>query len=105
MVAPTQAEPEAQERRRKEESERHERERLATLEKERIEHLLKEAENWRRAADLRAFVASVRAIGTSGNIGVTERLDKWVAWVLALADRLDPIRSGRIPNDSMEGAG
>jgi hypothetical protein len=31
-----------------------------------------------------------------------DRLERWSAWVLALADRIDPIRSGRIPNDVKE---
>ena len=31
-----------------------------------------------------------------------ERLEQWAIWVLALADRIDPIRSGRIPNEDLK---
>jgi hypothetical protein len=96
------AELEEEERRRKEEEERRERERLAKLEKDRVERLLSEAENWRRAADLRAFVNAVRAASQASDPGATKRLERWAAWVLALADRIDPIRAGRIPNESRE---
>jgi hypothetical protein len=47
-------------RRRKVEEERRERERLAKLEKERLERLFAAANDWRRAADLRAFVEVAR---------------------------------------------
>jgi hypothetical protein len=93
------AELEAEARRRKEEEERRERERLAKLEKERVQHLLDEADNWRRAADLRALVETVRATRSPGNAEDTEKLARWSASVLALADRIDPIRSGRLPDD------
>lgn len=96
------AELEEEEHRRKEEEERRERERLAKLEKERVERLLSEAENWRRAADLRAFVDAVRAASQASDPGATERLEQWAVWVLALADRIDPIRAGRIPNEITE---
>jgi len=89
---------EAGERRKKEEQERREREHLEKLEKERVEHLLKEAENWRRAADLRAFVEIVRKESPPSPADAKEKLEQWATWVLALADRIDPIRSGRIPN-------
>jgi hypothetical protein len=93
---------EAEERRKKEEQERRERERLEKLEKERVEHLLKEAENWRRASDLRAFVEIVRKETEPSGANVKERLEQWATWVLALADRIDPIRSGRIPNEDLK---
>lgn len=85
-------------RRRKEEEERRERDRLAKLEKERVEHLLKEAENWRRAADLRSFVEIVRKESQANASLAVETLERWSTWVLAIADRLDPIRAGRIPD-------
>jgi len=55
------AELEEEERRRWAEEERRERERLAKLERERLERLFSAANDWRRAADLRAFVEAVRA--------------------------------------------
>jgi len=91
-------------RRLKEERDRLERERRAKLEKERVELLLKEADNWRRAAELRGFVDIVRAQSHVGDAAATERLDRWARWVLALADRVDPIRAGRIPNETLEAA-
>jgi hypothetical protein len=93
------AELEAEARRRKDEEERRERERLAKLENERVQRLLSEADNWRRAADLRALVEAVRATRSPGNVEDTEKLAQWSASVLALADRVDPIRSGRLPGD------
>jgi hypothetical protein len=89
--------------RRKAEEERRERERLAKLEKELVEHLLAEADNWRRAADLRTFVKAVGSASQSSDARAAERLERWSASVLALADQIDPIRSGRIPNKDMEG--
>jgi len=91
------AELEEEARRRKEEERRRERERLAKLERERVELLLKEAENWRRAADLRALVETVRVQRQMSDPAATETLERWAAWVLALADRIDPIKAGRIP--------
>jgi hypothetical protein len=87
------------------EAEREERERLAKLEQERVEHLLNEAENWRRAADLRVFVESVRKASPASPSPATDTLERWAAWVLALADRIDPIRAGRIPGEHLEQAG
>ena len=97
------AELEEEERRRREEEERRERERLAMLEKERVNRLLGEAENWRRAADLRAFVETVRLESQASASMTAEAFERWSAWVLALADRLDPIRAGRIPGDAIAG--
>lgn len=94
---------EQEERRRREEEERRERERLAKLEQERVAGVLREAENWRRAADLRAFVDAVR--GKLGESGGTKGLEQWAAWVVELADRIDPIRAGRIPNAEMNERG
>jgi hypothetical protein len=84
-------------RRQKAEAERRERERLAKLEKERVERLLTEADNWRRAADLRAFVEAVRVAARANDPATTDRLENWATSVLALADRIDPVRAGRIP--------
>jgi hypothetical protein len=81
-----------------EEAVRRERERLAKLERERIDALLKEAENWRRAADLRALVEVVRTAKGASDPGSAEKLDRWASSVLALADRIDPVRAGRLPD-------
>jgi hypothetical protein len=79
-----------------------ERERLEKLEKERVEQLLTEVEHWRRAADLRKFVEAVRTRSQVHDPDATEKLDRWSDSVLAVADRIDPIRSGRILGGSLE---
>jgi hypothetical protein len=89
-------------RQRKLEEDRRERERLAKLEKERVERLLNEAANWRRAADLRAFVNDVRAaVGGPDEPSAAAGLERWAASVLALADQIDPITAGRIPGNEL----
>jgi hypothetical protein len=83
-------------RRRREEAERRERERLAKLEKERLGRLLEAANDWRRAADLRAFVEAVQAAHKGAtSAGDRDRLTAWTADALSAADRLDPLRGGR----------
>jgi hypothetical protein len=74
------AELQAEARRRKEEQERKERERLAQLERERLERLFAAASDWRRANDLRAFVAAVRDahVGVDETVDV-EALERWAA--------------------------
>jgi hypothetical protein len=91
------AELEEKERRRKEEEERLERERLAKLEAERLERLFTAAGNWRRAADLRAFVGAVKE-AKQNTLDPLEknRLERWVSDALAAADRLDPLREGHL---------
>jgi hypothetical protein len=85
----------AEARRRREEQERKERERLAQLEKARLERLFATANDWRRANDLRAFVAAVRE-AHRGKIVDMEALERWAADALDAADRLDPVRAGEL---------
>ena len=83
-------EAEEQERRRKLEEER----RLAEMERKRetirYRHLVGDCEGWRRAADIRAFVAAVEA-GPLASKDV-ETFAGWKLWALAHADRIDPLR-------------
>lgn len=81
-------------RRRKEEEERRERERLAKLEKERLDRLFAAANDWRRAADLRAFVEAVMAANGDGDVP-SEKLERWATKARMAADRLDPLRGGQ----------
>ena len=81
-------------RRRRIEEERRERERLAKLEKERLERLFAAANDWRRAADLRAFVEAVIAANTDGNVP-SDKLERWATKAREAADRLDPLRGGQ----------
>lgn len=69
------------------EAERKERERLAELERNRREALIGQAQGWRTAEDLRAFVAL--AMAKLGDENATVR--RWRDWALAVADRLDPL--------------
>jgi hypothetical protein len=96
------AELEEEARRQREEAARRERERLAKLERERVEALLKEAENWRRAADLRSLVEAVRTATVASDPGSAVKLDRWANSVLALADRIDPVRAGRLPTEATD---
>jgi hypothetical protein len=71
---------------------RKERERVAKLEKERLERLFAAADAWRRANDLRTFVAAVKAANREvAELTARERLERWVKDALQAADRLDPL--------------
>lgn len=86
-----------EERRRREEAalqrrleaERKERERVARLARERQRQLLLDARNWRRAAEIRAFVEVVKA-----RLGEGEKENRWIEWALGEADRIDPMVEG-----------
>lgn len=83
-------------RKRKEEAERKERERLAALEQARMDRLMRDAANFRMAADIRTYVKDIAAQVVSGDLSVSQDdLDTWSAWALAQAERIDPARSGR----------
>ena len=98
------AELQAEARRLREEQERKERERLAQLERERLERLFTAAHDWRRANDLRAFVATVRDSHRDMiDSEAIERLEQWAVDALEAADRLDPIRMGRLRFDRVSG--
>ena len=99
------AELEEEVRQRRVEEERRERERLAKLERERLERLFSAANDWRRAADLRAFVDTVRAANHDvSSPAAIERLERWADDALAAADRLDPLRGGELRFDKDETA-
>ena len=91
-------------RRRKEEAERRERERLEAIEKARVDRLLSDAEAYRHAADIRAYVSEVMTEfekGT-GSLSQTE-LEDWSKWALDQAARIDPVRSERFIESMSEG--
>lgn len=77
-------------RRQAEERERKERERLAAEQQARIDGLLRDADNHRRANDIRAYVSAVQASRVSS---AEPELEEWSIWALEQADRLDPITS------------
>jgi hypothetical protein len=82
-------EAEERERRRKLEEER----RLADMERKRgtvrYRRLIGDCEDWRRAADIRAFVAAVEESPLASDAGA---FTAWKRWALAHADRIDPLK-------------
>ncbi len=81
-------------RKQKEEAERLELERLAQEERNRVDRLLDEADALRKARDIRAYVADVEDIyDTDLEATKIEAFERWKAWALAQADRLDPVAS------------
>ena len=84
--------------RRAEAAKREERERREKLERDRREQLIAESEAWRRAIDLRAYVAA--RLGMVPTADVEEGTRAWAQWALAEADRIDPLR--RMPEHAAE---
>lgn len=80
---------ERDEHRRKQERHDREQQRRAALkdrieaEREAVTQLEEDARDWRRAEEIRAFVAARGAPDADGS---------WAAWALAQADRIDPLR-------------
>jgi hypothetical protein len=62
-------------------------------EKERVEQLLKEAEAWQKAQQVRTYIGAVKqaAIQKNGSISTGSDLDNWLKWATQQADRLDPL--------------
>jgi hypothetical protein len=90
------------EQEQREEAQRQERARLAKLEQERLDALISEASAWRRAQELREYVAAVmNSRCLRDDRAVEQRLEAWATWAFSEADRLDPIASasaGHIPS-------
>jgi hypothetical protein len=83
-------------RNRQLELEREERERRERLEQARIDRLLDEAELLRRATNIRAYVAAVKAIVANETASISaEEMQRWSKWALAEADPIDPVISTR----------
>lgn len=84
-------EEQARRRREREEKQRKEMERLKALEEE--------AHNWKRAENIRAYVAAVeaKAAREDGNIEVGSELGQWIAWARHKADWIDPILNVECP--------
>ena len=88
-------------RRLAEEAKRKEKERQEKAERERREQLIGEAESWRRANDLRAYVAArLNEKSNEPRSSADEAIEAWARWALAEADRIDPLR--RVP-DAVKG--
>jgi len=84
-------EEEARRRREREEKQRKEMERLKTLEEE--------VHNWKRAEDIRAYIAAVQAKAAreGGSIASESELGHWIAWARHKADWIDPILNVECP--------
>jgi hypothetical protein len=78
---------------RKEEEERRQRERLAAIEKAKLDDLLRSADAWRSAHNLRNYIKAVQA--AAGQQQATDEFQAWSRWALGEANKLDPISSGR----------
>lgn len=76
-------------RKAKIEAERKERERQERLTKERMERLLGDAAAFRKATDIRAYVAAALAVSTADTDPAA--IELWRRWALAQADRIDPV--------------
>lgn len=86
-------EEEREARRRREEADRKERERRAAIAKAKIDALLLDAENFRKAADLRNYIDVVTR-SMEGQV-TPDQLETWARWAEAAANDLDPLASGR----------
>lgn len=84
-------EEQARRRREREEKQRKEMERLKALEEE--------VNSWKRAEDIRAYVAAVEANvrREDGTIELNSELGKWIAWARHKADWIDPILNVECP--------
>jgi hypothetical protein len=100
--------------RRKRDAEHHERQRLRWEEEarlrreyeekqrkemERFKALEEEARNWKRAEDLRAYIAAVevKAAREQGSVALESELGQWIAWARQKADWIDPIIDAERP--------
>ena len=75
-----------------EEAARRERERLALEAQQRRDLLLSQAQAWRQADDIRAFVGAV----TNSPEASADSLEPWRSWALREADCIDPLMNGSL---------
>jgi hypothetical protein len=61
--------------------------------KEKVERLLREAQAWQKAQQVRTYIEAVKqaAIQKHGYINTGSELDNWLKWATQQADRLDPL--------------
>lgn len=65
-------------------------EKLKRVESAALERLLKNAVNWKKAQDLRAFIAAVEALSVADD-SPSEQRDRWLRWARIQAEVLDPL--------------
>lgn len=91
---------EEEQQQRQLEAEGRERERIEAEAQARIDRLLAEAAEFRRAADIRAYVGAARTVNERSATPVPrECFESWAVWALAEADRIDPVSSGGFLDD------
>lgn len=88
------AELEEEERKRKLEAERAEKERQKRIEQARINRLLRDAEAFQQAGEIRKYVEVIRLAMPRDSSSMDE-VEQWSKWALAQADRIDPAVGGR----------
>jgi hypothetical protein len=74
----------------KREEEQAERERRERIEQSRVDRLLRDATALQQARDIRNYVETMRQVKSTDHSVSAPDLDKWCAWALAQADRIDP---------------
>ena len=76
---------------------RAEAEQRAAIERERIEGLDEMLEKWRRVRDIRELASQIRGLVHASSMRITQGgpLHEQVAWMLAYADKIDPLRELR----------
>lgn len=76
----------------RQEEKRRKKEFAKSEEMEKVEALEEEAKQWRRAENIRVYVASVEAIHAEQRISIDAQseLGRWIAWAKTRADWLDP---------------
>jgi|SRR5579883_1559408 len=89
------AELEEQERQRKIAAEKAAKERQRQIEQARIDRLLKDAAAFQQANAIRQYVNALRTLQANSPMTSIEEFDRWSAWALAQADRIDPAVGGR----------
>ncbi|MPZ49067.1 MAG: hypothetical protein GEU75_07155 [Dehalococcoidia bacterium] len=91
---------EEEDRKRQLEAKRREQERQRAEAQARIDNLLAEAQQFRLAADIRAYVsAACQADFEAVRPIEKETIESWAAWAIAEADRIDPVLSGKFAKE------
>ena len=99
------AELEEQERQRKIAAEKTAKERQQRIEQARIDRLLKDAVALQQANAIRQYVDVLRTLQTRSALTSSEEFDRWSAWALAQADRIDPAVGGAFTNSMCDEEG
>ena len=89
------AELEEEERKRKVEAERAEKERQKRIEQARINRLLRDAEAFQQAGEIRKYVEVIRLAMARDSSSLMDEVEQWSEWALAQANRIDPAIGGR----------